>query len=526
MDLPPDYATTTGQQNSHFRPPPSLDVVRHPTQGGFVPKDTTRAAILNIKLSQPNRFTAGDTISGSVELTSDWNSGQNVPVGSISITFSGRCITSRPARESHTWRKTLQLFMNKDVLFVGPARIHAPSRSMPRVVRPKFPFQFSVPSTCTIVDADDFDTGPFFNHKINQVPPPSFADESDMEHAVVEYELTCELEAPNRKGHIGEGSSTQTLPLNVYNTRTVQKPSIKFSSHEKLLTHQSLDLLPPAERKYHERPLSLSQKLGFRSIDTDHQPKASFTATVFVPTMAVIGQPIPLMLYINHHTEMSTVLSPIVNLTKVQVFLLIETSICSIKHKSIKCKHDQTVWTNNVQIASKDFRVSPPQVENLDLREIMDLTLDPGLPPTFKSFNIARTYSLKVACTISCGGKFSTAGNTMTRCTFLARNYVPRLPGYDDPPPAENGEESLLFDNVPPPYPNSTELLGPGFAPGYRTQRSQSRSSESRSPNRAYHRHRWAANGAIAASTAASAAAASTSSAASSGGGGGGGGGC
>jgi len=533
MALPPAYGVNGGQSGSQLRrsTSPSLDVLRHQTQGGFVPAKVASAAApvnLVLKLSQPNYYQAGDVISGVVDLVSERLGGQDVDVGSIAITFSGRSKTTRPARESPAWRKTLQLFSEKKTLFSGPARLHAPHISTRGADYPSFAFQFTLRPDCNSTEMEEFETGPFFNSNPRQMIPPSFADENFVDKASIFYEIKCELLAPQHQGYYRHGSFFQKLGLNVYSPRILQEPSVKFTPHCTSFTHQSLDLLSPTERKFHERPLTLGQKLGIRSISTDRQPKASFTATVLIPSMAVIGQQLPLMLYVDHDARNSTVaIPPIIHFIKVQVFLRTETSICGMKHKSVQAGHDQTGWTSSAKIAGKDFYEAMPRVDHLDLRRVMNLTLDPSLFPSFRSFSVARTYSLRVACTIKCGGKSFSVGSAMTRCTFLAKDYAPHLPGYDEPPPPMmNEEEELSVDEIPPPYANYVQLEVPQQQHSVLQNRERSRSRSPRYGSGTY--ANWTAVfAASAASDASSAAAAAGAAAASSSaGGGGGGGGC
>ena len=530
-DLPPEYPANERQNGDLHRQlhSPSLDVVRHQTQGGFVPANVTGnvPAKLYLDLNQPNRYKAGDTVSGSVQLASKLDGGREVAVGSISITFTGRCTTTKPIRDSPARRRTLQIFSQKEILLTGPTRLHAPHKSALGGSCPRFDFQFQFPSNCNMPEVQDFETGPFFNSDAHQPLPPSFADESQVDKASVVYELRWELLAPGSEGYYMQGSFSQNEILNVYTPRTVQDPMVKFTPHSKSFTHQSLELLPPEERKYHQRPLTLGQKLGITSISTERQPKASFTVTVLIPSIAIIGQPLPLMLHVDHDAGNSTVaVPPIVHLIKVQVFLRVETSICAMKQRYMESEPDQTGWTTTAQIGVKEFIQALPRIEHLDLRKVMSLNFDPKLSPSFRSFSIARTYSLKVAGTIKCGGRSFAIWSPMTRCILLAKEYAPHLPGYDEPSPTVDQEDSQLTDEMPPSYANYVQLEVP--------QRPRTLhygpSSRSSSPNHALRNYAATASASASATSETSLAAHSAASSGGSinggGGSGGGGGGC
>ena len=459
-----------GNDNEIAQIPSSLavshDLVRHETQGGYVSVKEKRGndqAKLCLHLDQPNHFKAGDTVSGSVNLISERIEGQYVDVGSLSITFSGRCTTSRPVREA-ACRRTLRIFSQKQLLLTGPTKIHAQSRSSQSGTRRSFPFRFTFPLDCNGSDTQDLETGPFFNSNPSQILPASFSDESYVEKASVTYELRCELLAPDRKGYYMQGGCLGHLNLNVYSPRTVQDPQIQFTPYARSFTHQSLDLLSPAERKYHERPLTIGQKLGFKPSSIERLPKATFTATIFLPLVAVVGQPLPLKLHIDHDSETSTVATPpIIHLTKIQVLLRTENSVCSMKHKTAKGDCEQTGWTAGSQIASKEFINRIPRINQMDVRKVVDLTLDASLYPSFKSFNIARTYSLRVAGTIRCGERSFAIKSGMARCVLLAKECVLRLSSPDQSLFVTDQEEDYLADEVPPPYANCTERMAPPY---------------------------------------------------------------
>ena len=529
IDAPPAY---TGASRDRFfqgqarrTTPPSLDGTRHPIQGGSVSSRAASSSYpprFQINLNQRNHYKSGDTVSGTLDLISEHSSGQNVGVGSISISFSGRCTTTRPSRPNQACRNSLQLFSMKIVLFTGPATLYA----APAGMCPSFPFQFTFPSHCDLSEAAGFETGPFFNTRSHQHLPASFTDASYADKAAIVYELKAELLAQGFRGYYSHGSFSQTCALNMYAPRTTEEPTVKFTPFERFFTHQSLDLLQPEERKYHERPLTLSQKLGIRSVSTARQPKAAFKATLLMPSTAIIGQPLPLMLHVEHDVERSSLVQPpVIHLTKIQVFLRSETSICSMEHQSVRGGPDQTGWTTSSQIAGIGFSKRLVRVEHLDLRNVMNLTLDRKLHPSFKTFNVARTYSLRAAGTIKCAGKSFALWTELTRCTFLAEDYELRLPGYNDPPLTIGGEDQPV-DEGPPPYANYVPLdvpLHQSIAFG-RDQRHPSMSSSYR-----HHSGSSAAAAALIASAASAdsgAAASAASASSSSGGGGGGGGGC
>ena len=216
------------------------------------------------------------------------------------------------------------------------------------------------------------------------------------------------------------------------------------------------------------------------------------------------------MLYVAHDTANSTAPLPVIRLKSTHVFLRTETSTCGIKHVSETGPHAQTRRARSDTLAARYFYPAMPNVERLDLRSIMDLKLDPDLTPSFKTFNIARTYSIKAFVTVVCAGKDDTLLGKYTRCTLLAKDYNPGLLEYTIPPEVVDEMDVEMTKEPPPPYQQVVETCRPAAAP------------QPRARHRRRHRHGiffgagFAPNdgGAVAATMVAS------------GGGGGGGGGC
>lgn len=422
----------------------------------------TNSANFDFILDQVYQFKAGDLVSGSVYLCSEQSGGQILNVGSISISFSGRTTTSKRVRDVQSHRRSLQLFSYRSQIYHGPGQLYASHRSLHGGVRPRFPFNFNFPTDCEYSQTENFEGASLFNSDRNQPLPPSFTDTNTTDKASVVYELSVELLAPGFRGYYMEGSFVQKQTLDLCTQRNVREPTLQYTLHSKSFVHRSLEFLPAAEREFHKRPMTIGQKLGLKPPSAQHYPKASFQVTILMPSVAVIDQPLPLMLHVDHDSEHSAAETPpIIHLKQMQVWLRAETSICGMTHKSLKLNlakdHEQTSWSVDSILACKSFDKAVPRVQHLDLRKIMDLKLDPSLVPTFKTFNVARTYSLRVGARIECAGKdFHLWSSNYVRCTLLAKDFSSSLPDYTMPPPSiVEGEESN--DDPPPPYEQAVE---------------------------------------------------------------------
>lgn len=128
-------------------------------------------------------------------------------------------------------------------------------------------------------------------------------------------------------------------------------------------------------------------------------------------------------------------------------------------HKSLAQKstreHEEVGWHDDAELCVKSFDEALPRIDHLDLRKVMNLNLDPILTPSFKTFNLARTYSLRVNLQIKCAGKERHVFGTYSRCTLLSKDFMPGLLDYTLPPstPAPtDGEGTEMLDEPPPPY--------------------------------------------------------------------------
>ena len=146
------------------------------------------------------------------------------------------------------------------------------------------------------------------------------------------------------------------------------------------------------------------------------------------------------------------------------MFLRKETLICGVKHVSETRSHEQIGWINASVMVAHNFDKAMPTIERLDLRKVLDLTLDPYLTPSFKTFNIALSHSVKVFLTVECAGKqFPIFGN-YARCTLLAKDYGPELPDYIMPLKVLDETNVVMIEAPLPSYQQVMQESQPGVS--------------------------------------------------------------
>ena len=410
---------------------------------------------LQIDIPQP-RYKAGDTVSGSVRLTSQYNKGQEVDVGSITIEFIGRSTTARK------WPRvpsSIELFSFKKTLFTGPKRLHAPFSQNENINQDKWPFSFVFPLDCSSSQRDSFASSPYFNSDPNQPLPISFVDDNDQVGSCsIVYELQATLLSAPKDGYYTNEGCTKKIEMSVYRSRTIEQPNSNFNTKSATFTYRSLLLLPRQERVLAHRPLTIKEKLKLKPPSTEHLPKAVFEIRVQTPSAAVIGRPLPLMLHVDYDLDASTVPPPIFHLKRVTIHLCEETSIWSFRRVG---EIESTRWTEEITLQDKQFETRKPRVEeHLDLRQVMDTIFRQDLTPTLKTFNIVRTYSLKVFVRVECAGKEHLVFGDYKQCTLLAEEYDLQTAAYNEPAPVMVDED---YD-PPPPYYFVTQEAVPEYS--------------------------------------------------------------
>ena len=405
------------------------------------------------------KYRAGDTVSGRACLISEYAKGQEVDVASITIEFTGRSTT-----EKHWPRlpNAIKFFSFKKTLFTGPKRLHAPYSQTEYTDRDSWPFSFTLPLDCSASRMDSIASSPYFNSDPNQPLPISFLDDSvqGFGSCSIVYELQAKLMTSPTDGYYTNGGCSKKIDISVYRPRSIEQPNFNFNTKSATFTYRSLILLPRAERELAHRPLTIKEKLKLKPPSTEHLPKAVFEIRLQTPSAAVIGQPLPVMLHVDYDLDASTVPPPIFHLKRVDILLCEETSIWALKRAG---GHESIRGFREITLHKKEFETPRPQVrQHFDLRNVMNTVVDHALTPSFKTFDIARTYSLKVFVSLECAGKEHFVFGDYKRCTLLAEEYDVQTIAYNEPAPVMDGEDH----DPPPPY----HLVAQEAVPEYSTQ--------------------------------------------------------
>ncbi|KAL8799255.1 MAG: hypothetical protein Q9182_006022 [Xanthomendoza sp. 2 TL-2023] len=295
-------------------------------------------------------------------------------------------------------------------------------------------FEFRFPEHCEASGLNQFkSSSEIFNDDRHQPLPASFNHVAsnfigaDVD-AFVRYELEAALVTPP-----GTRGNIETVKLLTFKTQRGEQdpdPNMFFASQTSVV--QSLYLSP----EYQRRLPTFKEKLK-AGIHGSKLPKAQHMLKALLPTVGVIGQRVPLALGVTYDEDHSTTPSaPPVFLRDIKVQLVSTTTVRCIS-ESIWSSSD-VIESNQepLPLSEQDFRdLNIELTDRMDLGERMNLKIVARqaygslmwapLVPTFKTFNIARSYRLVVSVVTECGKKKSHAVFTCPNFLLMAEDYSP-----------------------------------------------------------------------------------------------------
>ncbi|KAI9876733.1 MAG: hypothetical protein M1830_005850 [Pleopsidium flavum] len=375
---------------------------------------------------QSSRCKPGDQLVGTIELQGPNH--LDVGVESVKIQVQGRCKTKFT---KHEYGQSISIYRGRAPLcllelsvFKGPGTLHPPQT---------LPFSFEMPERCNASGTDSFHASPQFNTEYNQILPPSFdvAHQSLLEGKEIKAFISYELEATAiLEKAVGPGPLKARQKLDVIPTRDIENPDPGHLPHSRSITCASLHLIP----EYEKRDPTFKERIKIR-FSSDTLPVAVFKLNVTMPKVVILGQALPLSVGIEYDNDKSTAETPpMIFLIKATVTLRAETGIRCIG--SLFSSHDKSEkWTKEQVISSPYFNKPIPVSDGMDLGKIMDLRLGTARVqdsklwsspcPTFKTFNIRRSYSLSVFVAVECARKRYNYDSKVHDFLMLAEDFAP-----------------------------------------------------------------------------------------------------
>ena len=350
-------------------------------------------------------YRPGSRVSGTVRLQDHVTH----HVDFLNITFSGRCeVKLLQGTKLHTGN--VQLFQYEQRLFTGSHILEGPCQ---------WPFEFAFPKQCN-TPSGLFSSKPSMtlDENLRQVLPQSFWYMSDNTNgftgglisSCVEYKLEATLATPQRT----EGNLRTFEFLRLTRPRNEKNPEPRPHYMTHAFTVQNMYLLPD----FQVRTPSLGERLKYK-VGSNKLPKARCVLGALLPTVGVLGRPLPLGLGVSHDEHHSSVAAtPAIFLRRVSVTLSATTTVRCASASVWSSGDIITQSTDYYLLAIKDLKHQNLQlIDSLDVGALMDLKVverddlespHASLAPSFKTFNIGRKYALNMHVTVECAKeKFS-----------------------------------------------------------------------------------------------------------------------
>ncbi|KAL8694449.1 MAG: hypothetical protein Q9224_003568 [Gallowayella concinna] len=373
----------------------------------------------------PGPYKAGSPVSGTVSLHGDCT----LKVQTVKISLKGRCKTKITESGSNNnkvhHRGRVPLFEYEKILFTGPYSMNPPH---------EWQFEFRFPEQCEASGLNQFQSSSeMFNEDQHQPLPASFSHVTssfigaDVD-AFVRYELEAALVTP--PGSRGDMEITKLLTLKTERYEQNPEPDSFFASQRSVV--QSLYLAPGYE---HRNP-TFREKLK-AEIHSSKLPKAQHVLAALLPTVGVIGRRVPLTLGVTYDEDYSTTISaPRVFLRNVKVRLVSTTTVRCVSDSLWSSDDVSDSNQDELPLGEQDFNDQNVELtDRMDVGELMDLKIMAReafgsltwvpLVPSFKTFNIVRSYSFKVYVVTECGKKKSHPEFTSPNFVLLAEDYSP-----------------------------------------------------------------------------------------------------
>ena len=335
--------------------------------------------------------TCGDTIRATLHLQPRGE--ESLSVSDICVKFKCKvrtAITTGGGNNQTTHRSSIYLYCFSTPIPIGSqGSITVNSRQSWDV---EFQFPWTVLPHPTQTDCRPH---PAFPHEAGHRLPPTWSRLCNSNTQSVHYYLEWTM---TRKGRLIDHNNKDRLPLVFCPPLDIPSPEQFPLSGPKAVIWRESRLLDPAKRGDH---------YGFREKTKDffsssnQNPNARFNVTASAPTVCCMIDSLPVKLHLEYREDLSTAPErPEVTIRSLQVRL-----DDFVQYRVQRKWGGELVRTssNKVDVAKKIFSPREVVYDAMNLNDLVPLDILRG--PSFATFNVNRTYMLKISATFSCSGK-------------------------------------------------------------------------------------------------------------------------
>lgn len=393
-----------------------------------------------------NSFNPGDDVRGITRLMVS----ESIAVQDITITLTGIART-KVARTMGQEPKTIY---RSDVQFLSNSIEIEPESSILAPKRYEWPFEISLPRTCTIEKLQFNEMTRRFNDNLTQALPPVFADrgketiEAVRAKCSIEYHVSAKLVSKRES----QKDIHHKVPISVFlndalaiaasdadNTLT-KRCTFKFRSatlntppssppattNEKLISGQETPKKPSTPS------LGTKFKTSFMPFTL---PSYSFDLDADLPKSGRLSEPLPISLRFSWHaatpsTRKPQPSMPPVSLTAATINLISRTLLRALPEEEnlsagyvIATGSIHQLWRSKPVVVAELKNPLPSLPATLDLSK--HLFVRPHhFQPAFKTYNIAREYILQIVCKMECMDERFEARYEVEKFTIIAEGGV------------------------------------------------------------------------------------------------------
>ena len=355
---------------------------------------------------------------------------KHVNIRQIYVTFAGRIATNlsinKETETTNHWGN-VSLFEHSQILLQGPF-------TLKEDMLQSYSFGFKIPHDCSSKQGDIFkpDSCPFgtYDNSFSQVLPPSFVAfqqcHGSQKSCSVSYNMIATLEVD--QGPLLEPDNiTRTISLDVLPLRREESPDLHIVPTSHRLYFSSLKFFALSKIENPRRSLKVTMRRLMNSWKTEKHPLAIYDFVTQLPNVGVIGQPLPITLGVEYDVPNSTAqVRPPMGLEEFSITLVCHTKQITMggTSSSLTCNDDRSTtwsdeetfvhWTGNANISN-----------SLDLRTLCELHFPLRFVPTFKTFSISRSYTLKFKCAIECALELRRFEVVLPNFVVLSSEYLP-----------------------------------------------------------------------------------------------------
>ena len=353
--------------------------------------------------NRSSKWHPGDVVSGRVYL----RAANPITIRQIHISLIARIntrISIKTGNGTSDLQGRVEFFARNQTLFEGPLMLKGD-------IQQSWPFWFRLPVDCSEKEGDIFkpDICPMdtYDNSVSQALPPTFAACQQALNSLNECSISYELTATVRTDQapiLDSGDVTQTISLDVLSPRSEMTPDLQIVPIPRRLYFSSQEFFAPSIVERPRRSLRVIMRELVESFKMDRLPLVIFDIVTQLPTVGIMGQPLPITLGLEHDLQSSTAQTlPVVELKEFIITLICHTKQVTRGGKQALWPRsdDRSVHWNEQEILVH-WIGNASISESLDLRTLHQLALPLRFAPTFRTFSISRSYTLKLKCIIEC----------------------------------------------------------------------------------------------------------------------------